>query len=254
MLLARRQRKKLEPMEIGAGLSGIGHRNVSGPPAGRSKHMIGVVIPAHNEEAWLAQCLESVLIAAAHPLLAEPVEILVVLDSCTDDSAQVAHEMGIKTLVTDGRNVGEARCAGAAALIAAGARWLAFTDADTVVAPHWLVRQLDFQADAVCGTVSVDSWAEHPVHVQTRYESLYQAVEGHRHIHGANLGVCSMAYQRAGGFRPLPAHEDVHLVRDLERAGARIVWTATNSVVTSARKHSRCREGFGDYLQALGAG
>ncbi|MBV4477682.1 glycosyltransferase [Pseudomonas sp. B2M1-30] len=213
--------------------------------------MIGVVIPAHNEETLLPYCLASVIAAARHPQLTEPVQILLVLDSCTDGSAQVARQMGIQTLATEGRNVGEARCAGAAALIAAGARWLAFTDADTVVSPQWLIRQLAFQVDAVCGTVSVDSWQEHSPQVQARYEHLYQAVEGHRHIHGANLGVCSIAYQRAGGFRPLPAHEDVHLVRDLERAGARIVWTATNSVITSARKHSRCREGFADYLLSL---
>ncbi|WP_426201463.1 glycosyltransferase [Pseudomonas sp. TWP3-1] len=213
--------------------------------------MIGVVIPAHNEEALLRHCLESVLTAAAHPLLDEPVEILVVLDSCSDGSARIAEQMGIKTLTTRGRNVGEARWTGAESLIGAGARWLAFTDADTLVSPQWLVRQLDCRADAVCGTVSVDCWDAHAGQVRARYENLYQPVEGHRHIHGANFGVCSIAYQRAGGFKHLQAHEDVHLVRDLERAGARIVWTASNSVVTSARKESRCRQGFADYLLSL---
>lgn len=214
--------------------------------------MIGVVIPAHNEEALLRYCLESVLTAAAHPLLNEPVEILVVLDSCSDGSARIVEQMGIKTLSTRGRNVGEARWTGAESLISAGARWLAFTDADTLVSPLWLVRQLDFRADAVCGTVSVDCWDTHSEQARAKYESLYQPIEGHRHIHGANLGVCSIAYQRAGGFKHLQTHEDVHLVRDLERAGARIVWTASNSVVTSARKESRCREGFADYLLSLG--
>jgi hypothetical protein len=49
----------------------------------------------------------------------------------------------------------------------------------------------------------------------------------------------------------LPAHEDVQLVADLERSGARIMWTARNRVTTSARQHCRCREGFGDYLKSL---
>lgn len=213
--------------------------------------MIGVVIPAHNEENLLGGCLLSIITAAAHPLLKEDVQILVVLDSCTDGTAQVAQSAGIATLAIEGQNVGAARRAGAAALIAAGARWLAFTDADTIVSTEWLFRQIGFCADAVCGTVNVDSWEAHGPAVQARYDSLYQHVEGHRHIHGANLGVCSIAYQRAGGFKSLPAHEDVHLVQDLELAGARIVWTASNSVITSARKESRCREGFGDYLASL---
>ncbi|MFP3541282.1 glycosyltransferase family 2 protein, partial [Pseudomonas sp. SIMBA_044] len=55
----------------------------------------------------------------------------------------------------------------------------------------------------------------------------------------------------AGGFKHLEAHEDVNLIQDLERSGARIVWTASNSVITSARNESRCRDGFGDYLLSL---
>ena len=31
--------------------------------------MIGIVIPAHNEEAWLARCLASILEAARDPAL-----------------------------------------------------------------------------------------------------------------------------------------------------------------------------------------
>lgn len=50
----------------------------------------------------------------------------------------------------------------------------------------------------------------------------------------------------------ITAHEDVHLVADLKRVGAHIVWTATNPVVTSARKDYKCRGGFGEYLVNLG--
>ncbi|MNH29204.1 hypothetical protein D3C79_894220 [compost metagenome] len=83
------------------------------------------------------------------------------------------------------------------------------------------------------------------------YLSRYEAREGHRHIHGANLGVSAQAYLQIGGFQPLPAHEDVQLVRDLEAQGAQISWTARHSVATSSRRDSRAREGFGDYLASL---
>jgi hypothetical protein len=85
------------------------------------------------------------------------------------------------------------------------------------------------------------------------YNSRYQAIEGHRHIHGANLGVSAEAYQRVGGFPALAAHEDVHLVKALEAQGAQIVWTARHSVATSSRRDCRAREGFGDYLNGLEA-
>ncbi|WP_183000388.1 MULTISPECIES: glycosyltransferase family A protein [unclassified Pseudomonas] len=213
--------------------------------------MIGVVIPAHNEERFIEKCLQSVIEAGRHPSLQEEVRILVVLDSCTDLTSEIVASCGVMSLVSEGRNVGRARCAGARYLIDAGARWLAFTDADTIVAPEWIVRQVQFGADAVCGTVTIDTWEAHPARARARYESLYQHVEGHRHIHGANLGVCANAYTEAGGFKHLEAHEDVNLIQDLERSGARIVWTASNSVITSARNESRCRDGFGDYLLSL---
>lgn len=216
--------------------------------------MIGVIIPAHNEEALLADCLSAVAQAAAHPLLGnEPVHIVVVLDSCTDGSAAVANRFDATVLTTDQRNVGHARHTGAAWLLQQGARWLANTDADSLVPEDWLVEQIHAGAEAVCGTVRVAVWDEHPAHVSQRYLELYQQCEGHRHIHGANLGICARAYQRAGGFSHLVAHEDVTLVHALEALGARITWTARNSVCTSARKLARAPNGFSEYLNNLAA-
>ena len=214
--------------------------------------MIGVVIPAHNEASYIAPCLASIQAAARHPQLAGmTVKVLVVLDHCSDETGLLAAAAGCEVLEVGFRNVGKARAFGAQALLNAGAQWLAFTDADTRVPGDWLARQLAFQADAVCGTVAVDSWAEHTEQARAKYLAGYRFEEGHRHIHGANLGLSAEAYARAGGFQHLAAHEDVQLVADLERIGARIVWTATTSVVTSARRDFKCREGFGEYLLSL---
>ncbi|QOQ77419.1 glycosyltransferase [Pseudomonas poae] len=214
--------------------------------------MIGIVIPAHNEERHISACLASIQRAIAHPALAhQQVQLLVVLDACSDETATRVSAMGVATLEVSVRNVGKARALGAERLLEVGAQWLAFTDADTVVPADWLVRQIGFGADAVCGTVEVDSWSEYGESVRSRYLELYQFTENHRHIHGANLGLSADAYRNAGGFQHLVAHEDVQLVADLERIGARIVWTATNPVVTSARRDYKCRGGFGEYLASL---
>lgn len=214
--------------------------------------MIGVVIPASNEELLLAACLTAVRRAAGCPRLAgEPVEICVVLDACTDGSLGIAHAHGTHALCIAARNVGRARAEGARHLLACGARWLAFTDADSEVAEDWLAEQLDARADAVCGTVSIHDWSEHPVAVRARYELAYDDADGHRHVHGANLGVTGAAYRAVGGFEPRLYDEDVTLVAALERAAFRVVYSARPRVRTSARLDARAPHGFSKALRAL---
>src|SRR5215469_5248594 len=105
--------------------------------------MIGVVIPVHNDGLLLAACLQSVRQAAADPLLdAEPVEIVVVLDACTDRSAAVAIRYKAQFISLNERCVGAARALGASWALDSGARWIASTDADTIVPPNWLSAQL----------------------------------------------------------------------------------------------------------------
>lgn len=211
--------------------------------------MIGVIIPAHNEADLLGACLDSVLAASVHQgLRGEGVRVTVVLDSCTDETATVARRAGVSTLRVVARNVGIARDAGARSLAAQGARWLAFTDADSRVAPDWLVAQLALGADAVCGSVQVVDWQAHPASLHSTWCRRYRDADGHRHVHGANLGASTLAYERAGGIPPLECSEDVALVEALAAAGMTIAWSAAPRVTTSARLHARVRGGFGDTL------
>ncbi|WP_313644252.1 glycosyltransferase [Pseudomonas sp.] len=215
--------------------------------------MIGVVIPAHNEARRLGRCLKAMAAAAALAEQAgQAVAVLVVLDRCIDGSAQVCARHGVETIAVEAGSVGMARRIGAQVMLERGAQWIACTDADSQVPAHWLLSQLACTADVVCGTVHVARWQPwQRGALRQLYLSRYEAREGHRHIHGANLGICARAYARVGGFQPLAAHEDVQLVRDLEADGAHIVWTAKHSVATSSRIDSRAREGFGDYLASL---
>jgi glycosyltransferase involved in cell wall biosynthesis len=218
----------------------------------RGNSMLGIVIPAHNEEACIGAAVRAATTAAAHPgLLGEEVRVLVVLDDCSDKTAQVARSAGAETLEAQTRNVGAARAAGAEALLKAGARWLAFTDADSIVCPNWLVDQLSLDADAVCGTVAVDDWSPHGIHaplIRSHFLETYFDRDDHPHIHGANLGVSAAAYRLAGGFLPLRCDEDVQFVDALHKSGARIARSAKPRVVTSARRNARAAGGFADAL------
>lgn len=217
--------------------------------------MIGIVVPAHNEESEIGDTVAALRVAATHPALqGEKVEVLVVLDSCSDATGAIARFGGARTLAVEARNVGRARAAGADMLIAEGARWLAFTDADTRVSPDWLVRQLELDTDVVCGSIGVDDWSVHGTYadaLRAHFARTYTDADGHRHIHGANLGVSAEAYVRAGGFPALSCSEDVALVEALQATGARIAWSAAPRVSTSARHDARARGGFGDTLLAV---
>jgi glycosyltransferase involved in cell wall biosynthesis len=214
--------------------------------------MLAVIIPAHNEAQLIEQCVRSAVRASQHPGLGgEEVRVYVVLDSCTDDTERIARSLGAEILHVQIRNVGVARATGASAALAHGARWLAFSDADTVVAADWLVQQLRCGSDVVCGVISVSDWTAHCPAVRENFVATYRDADGHRHIHGANLGVSATAYRSVGGFRPRVSNEDVALVEALIARGASIAWSAAPRVVTSARLDSRAPAGFGAALRAV---
>ncbi len=216
--------------------------------------MIGVCIPAHNEERYIAHCLRAITLASHHPGLGrEAVRIVVVLDHCEDRTAPIVAAWPVDFLAIRARNVGVARAAGAHHLLEAGARWLAFTDADSCVSADWLADQLSLNADVVCGTVSVAGWEAHGAQAQRArgaFAAQYQDRDGHRHVHGANLGIAAHAYQRIGGFAALACSEDQALVDKLEAGGAHIAWTCLPRVTTSARPYSRVEGGFASALRS----
>ena len=221
------------------------------PGLKRKLLLIGVIIPAHNEEKLLGACLDSVVRAGRHPRLnSEAVLIVVALDDCSDGTQAVAHGKNVMTISVHDRNVGTARAAGARLALENRCRWLAFTDADTIVADHWLASQLELAVDAVCGTIAVGHWDSYGEGVRQQHHDTYQDRDGHRHVHGANLGVSAEAYRLAGGFADLKSSEDVALINALSASGAQIAWSAAPRVWTSARRTFRAPNGFGAALAA----
>lgn len=219
---------------------------------------IGVVVPAHDEQALLPACLAALRIAARHPALhGIPVHLVPVLDACADDSGVAAPG----AIEVTARNVGVARAAGFAEVLrreagrAATGLWLATTDADSTVPPDWLAVQVGLAAvgaDVVAGTVRVRDWSQQPAAVRARFARTYGAPRtGHHHVHGANLGLSAAAYLGAGSMPPLPLGEDQALVDALRAQIRRVVATDRIPVVTSARRESRTVGGFADHLRHL---
>ena len=220
---------------------------------------VGVVVPAHNEETLLPACLAALDRVAGG--IGVPVSVLVVADTCTDGTAAAARACGAQVIAIGARNVGAARAAGMAELLrlTAGvnpsAVWLATTDADTVVPPGWLERQLSYAGqgwDVVLGTVAVADWDGHPAHVPAAFDALYEFGDGpHQHVHGANLGIRASAYLAAGGFRSLRTAEDHALLAAATEAGCSVLQASDITVATSARRRARAPLGFSHLLRTL---
>lgn len=212
---------------------------------------VAVVVPVRNEQERLGRCLAAVRAAG-------PDRIIVVLDSCTDRSAEIA--AGTDRVVTDVRDAGLARAAGCAAALHGtdpGTLWIATTDADSIVPPHWLRGQRELAADgwaAVAGTITIGDWQERPATTRKAYEALLTSRElpggRHTHAYGANLGVRGDAYLAAGGFGPAPG-EDLALIRAVQAAGFRTVSSTSIPVTTSARRDGRAPGGLSDLLDRL---
>ncbi len=129
--------------------------------------LVGVVVPAHNEQDLLPSCLAS-LRRAARALPGTPVRLVVVADACRDRTAEVARRGGAVVVTAGARSVGAARAAGVREVLRRAAHldpadiWLATTDADTLVPARWLREQArygDEGWDAVAGTVRVADWS-----------------------------------------------------------------------------------------------
>lgn len=104
---------------------------------------ISVVIPAHNEEAYIAACIESVL---AH-VTADVLEIVVVCNACTDRTAEIAAGYpGVRVVREPRQGTGFARQRGADETTG---ELIAFLDADTRIHAQWFPMAFAaFAADA----------------------------------------------------------------------------------------------------------
>jgi glycosyltransferase involved in cell wall biosynthesis len=226
---------------------------------------MAVVVPAHDEEELLPATLASLAVAGRHPELAGIRLITVVVaDLCRDGTAAAARRAGAVVVPGTWRSPGRARAAGCDhALEMLGARgplpaglWLAATDADSTVPPHWLAfqRRRALEGwDAVVGTIDLPASTLAARH-RTRYEATRPLPGGpwnHPHVHGANLGLTALAYRDAGGFPLLDVGEDRALVDALEGRGHRVLRTPDCPVLTSPRLHARARGGFAAHLSRL---
>ncbi|MEO9221873.1 MAG: glycosyltransferase, partial [Mycobacteriaceae bacterium] len=133
-----------------------------------------VVVPARDEEGHITDCLRALKRACAELRGEVQASVVVVANRCSDRTVERALMAGAQVLVSDASNVGAARHEGALWAIdtsptdlPSGGLWIAFTDADSLVAPTWLRSQVEAAArgaDAFLGTImlGLDGRRAHP--------------------------------------------------------------------------------------------
>jgi glycosyltransferase involved in cell wall biosynthesis len=106
---------------------------------------VSVVVPCYNGERFLREALQSAVSQTVPPL-----EILVVDDGSTDQSAAIAESFGPPVRVIRQANQGESRARNRAIDESRG-EWIAFLDADDVWKPEKLNRQMAAAEPGVVG-------------------------------------------------------------------------------------------------------
>lgn len=102
--------------------------------------VVSVIVPIHNAEAFLRQCLDSLIQQTLTDL-----EIICVDDGSTDDSRAILNEYAAqdrRVRVIEGPGLGSAGAARNAGLEVAEGKYLSFLDADDFFAPSMLAQLL----------------------------------------------------------------------------------------------------------------
>lgn len=134
--------------------------------------LVSIIIPCHNAARWLAVTLDSAF-AQTWP----NIEVLLVDDGSTDGSVEIARTYEARGLRLFIRPVaGGAATARNTGLAAARGDYLQFLDADDVLAPDKISRQLDRLIAAGPDVVGTAAWArflDSPSEAQFVSESLW---------------------------------------------------------------------------------
>jgi glycosyltransferase involved in cell wall biosynthesis len=202
-----------------------------------------VVIPARNEERFIGRCLESVRVAGApYP---NGLEVIVVLNRCSDKTEEIAHGLGARTIREDARNLARIRNAGAR--LATGLM-LVTIDADSTMSPDTLAaidRALSSGATVGGGTEIRPDRSSPGIQVTLLLMRFLLLITG---LSGGLFWCCREDFEAVGGFNEkLVSGEDLDFARRLMAYGKKTHRPFSTlrgaHIVTSCRKFDK----FGDW-------
>jgi len=199
------------------------------------KVAVSVIVPAHNSQATIARCLQS-LSKNTYPFFT----IYVVDDCSTDDTASIAESFGCKVLKTDrNRGPGHGRNVGAHF---AQTPVLLFLDSDCEVPRDWIERYTAIFAErpdvaCVCSgyseSVTQAFWARFQ-YFDTIYNQQFTP-EHPRWASSCNFGCRRDAFWSVGGFPEIYLNEDMEFFFFLSEK-YRLLWRSDLGVAHHFRE------------------
>jgi glycosyltransferase involved in cell wall biosynthesis len=230
---------------------------------------VSVIIPARNEEACLAACLQSLLAQ-----IGVTFEIIVVDDHSTDRTRDIASSFSSEKVRVIEAGPLPAGSTGKNNAVTAGSKvahgdWLLFTDADTIHLPGSLARSLEEAKGHNAAMLSyspeqiVDSFWEKSV-MPVIFAELASSFRPSQvsdpkspaaAANGQYLLITREAYDAVGGHAAIAASllEDVALARAVKRSGRKIFFRYGGDAVRTRmyRTFAQLREGWTKNLALL---
>lgn len=185
--------------------------------------MISVVIPAFNEEQYLANTIASVRGQLV------PHEIIVVCNGCTDSTEKIAKKLADRVIVLKERGVSRARNAGAKA---AKYDMLVFLDADTLLSPKVFQEIVKKQGYGVArGWTESGKVKDYLFFFFKEFTQLFRSSSG-------LIFTSKNIFYRTGGFNErISKFEDGKFLRRAGKFGSfHLLWTP---VYTSTRRYEK---------------
>lgn len=189
---------------------------------------ISVIVPVYNGGAFLHRCLDALDRSTVKPL-----EVIVVDDCSTDDSAKICRQKGVKVIST-AKNSGPAVARNLAARIATG-EILLFVDADVVVKADTVAQVGERFRSRPEISALFGSYDDEPG--EPNFLSQYKNLQ-HHYVHQASSPEASTFWSGLGAIRrdvfvefggfdekkfDTPSIEDIELGFRLRRSGHKIL-------------------------------
>ncbi len=193
----------------------------------QSPPLISVIIPIHNAQEALGDCLDAL---ERQTTPREKYEIIVVNDGPVDITVEtIADHHGVTFLSQAQRGAAAARNLGAKQ---AQGDILLFTDADCAPESNWVGAMIapfaDQEIAGVCGVVSTRQTGLIPRFIQLEYDYRYRNIARHTRIDFVNTGTAGYrkhVFMDSGGFREdLLGAEDTELSFRLASQGHKMVF------------------------------
>jgi len=208
---------------------------------------VSILVPAYNEAVGIARCVCSL---ASSSYLGE-IEVVVVDDGSSDDTAAVVEELGLERVrVMRQANVGKAAALNRA-LAASQHEIIVTVDADTIFEPETLSRLVQRFRDLEVGVISGNTKIGNRESLVGRWQHIeyvmgfnldrrsYEVIGATPTVPGAIGAFRRRALNDIGGVSGATIAEDTDITLDIGRAGWKVVYEPRAQAWTEAPANLR---------------